>query len=180
MHYSIVISTGKSLSEALIFGSTNRQYDKRLFIDLPVQYMKTTSLEHKENMLCSKIVLNVKTKTKNNLCAQHVLPCSELVVFMYWTGKSMNNLFFILWVSWSKNKCFWQRFTCIGYIMIFFIKLRWPGEKFTTASVDFWPALHSTKVRWSFRQECNWNIRNFSKVKKKEKKKISGISKIRT
>ena len=31
--------TGKSLSEALILGSTNPQYDKRLFIDLPVQYM---------------------------------------------------------------------------------------------------------------------------------------------
>ena len=28
--------TGKSLSEALILGSTNPKYDKRLFIDLPV------------------------------------------------------------------------------------------------------------------------------------------------
>jgi hypothetical protein len=26
-----------------------------------------------QNMLCTKIVLNVKTKTKNNLCTQHVL-----------------------------------------------------------------------------------------------------------
>ena len=39
------ISTGKSFSEALILASTNPQYDKRLFIDLPVQYMKTTSSE---------------------------------------------------------------------------------------------------------------------------------------
>ena len=31
--------TGKSLSEVLILGSTDPQYDKRLFIDLPVQYM---------------------------------------------------------------------------------------------------------------------------------------------
>ena len=40
-----IIDTGKSLSEALILGSTssNPQYDKRLFIYLPVQYMKTTS-----------------------------------------------------------------------------------------------------------------------------------------
>ena len=38
--------TGKSLLEALILTSTNPQYDKRLFIDLPVQYMKTTSSEH--------------------------------------------------------------------------------------------------------------------------------------
>ena len=38
--------TGKSLLEALILASTNPQYDKRLFIDLPAQYMKTTSSEH--------------------------------------------------------------------------------------------------------------------------------------
>ena len=45
--------TGKSLSEAVILGSTNPQYDKRLFINLPVQYMQTTSSEHGENMLCA-------------------------------------------------------------------------------------------------------------------------------
>ena len=38
--------TGKSLSEALIFASTNPQYDKRLFIELQVQYMKIASSEH--------------------------------------------------------------------------------------------------------------------------------------
>ena len=31
--------TGKSLSEALIFASTNQQYDDRLFIELQVQYL---------------------------------------------------------------------------------------------------------------------------------------------
>jgi uncharacterized protein (DUF934 family) len=36
-------STGKSLSEALIFASTNPQYDDRLFIELQVQYMKIPS-----------------------------------------------------------------------------------------------------------------------------------------
>ena len=41
--------TGKSMSEALIFASTNPQYDNRLFIELPVQYMKIPSLEHGEN-----------------------------------------------------------------------------------------------------------------------------------
>ena len=45
--------TGKSLSEALIFASNNLQYDDRLFIELRVQYM-----------LCPKIVLSAKTKTK--------------------------------------------------------------------------------------------------------------------
>ena len=38
--------TGKSFSDVLILASTNPHYDKRLFIDLPVQYRKTTSSEH--------------------------------------------------------------------------------------------------------------------------------------
>jgi hypothetical protein len=38
--------TGKSFSEALILALTNPQYDKRLFIELQVQYMKTTSSVH--------------------------------------------------------------------------------------------------------------------------------------
>ena len=41
-----VTFTGKSFSEAIILASTNPQYDKRLFIELQVQYMKTTSSEH--------------------------------------------------------------------------------------------------------------------------------------
>ena len=36
-------NTGKSFSEAFILASTKPQYDKILFIDLPVHYMKTTS-----------------------------------------------------------------------------------------------------------------------------------------
>jgi hypothetical protein len=69
------ICTGKSLSKALILGSTNQQYDKRLFIDLPVQYMKTTSSEHGENMLCANIALNVKTKKQFvcTTCSPHIL-----------------------------------------------------------------------------------------------------------
>ena len=47
-------ATGKSLSEALLFA------------------------EHGENMLCTKIVLNVR-----NFCTQHVLPRFELGIFMY-------------------------------------------------------------------------------------------------
>ena len=35
--------TGKSLSEALVFASTNPQYDNRKFIELQVQYMKIPS-----------------------------------------------------------------------------------------------------------------------------------------
>ena len=50
-------TTGKSFSEPLILASTNPQYDKRLFIELPVQYMKTTSSEHQENMLKHKLLI---------------------------------------------------------------------------------------------------------------------------
>ena len=39
-------STGKSLSEALIFASTNPQYDKRLFMELPWNLQG-------QNMLCT-------------------------------------------------------------------------------------------------------------------------------
>ena len=53
MEHGIV--TGKSLSKALLFA------------------------EHEENMLCTKIVMNVR----NNFCTQHVLPRFELGIFMY-------------------------------------------------------------------------------------------------
>ena len=54
------IFTGKSFSEGLILESTNPQYDKRLFNELPVQHMKTTSTEHGHNMArtCSARVLS--------------------------------------------------------------------------------------------------------------------------
>ena len=42
--------TGKCLSEALIFASTNPQYEHILFFELQVQYMKIPSSEHGENM----------------------------------------------------------------------------------------------------------------------------------
>ena len=38
--YICFTCTGKSLSEPLIFASTNPQYDDRLFIELQVQYRK--------------------------------------------------------------------------------------------------------------------------------------------
>ena len=75
-------STGKSFSEALILVSTNPQYDKRLFIELRVQYMKIPSSEHVENMLCTQIVFCFDIQ--NNLCTQHVLnmfsTCSQHVL----------------------------------------------------------------------------------------------------
>ena len=77
------LGTGKSMSEALSFASTNPQYNNRLFIELPLQYMKIPSSEHGENMLCTEIVLSVK----NNFCTQHVflrfelgISCIELLI----------------------------------------------------------------------------------------------------
>ena len=51
MHHELLThliknSTCKSLSEALIFTSTNPQYNERLSIELRVQYMKIAILEH--------------------------------------------------------------------------------------------------------------------------------------
>ena len=78
--------TGTSFSEApfLASTSTNPQYYKRLFVDLPVQYMKTTSSEHVVCINCSEC------QNKKNQFVYTT--CSELVVFIYWTGKSTNNL----------------------------------------------------------------------------------------
>ena len=40
------MDTGKSFSKALTLTSTNPQYDLRLIIESPVQYMKIPSSEH--------------------------------------------------------------------------------------------------------------------------------------
>ena len=47
------IVTSKSFSEALILASTNPQYYKRLFVELPVQHMKTIRAEHGKNKFCA-------------------------------------------------------------------------------------------------------------------------------
>ena len=79
-----MVDTGKSLSEAVILASwTNPQYDKRLFIELEVQYMKITSSEHLVYTNCSEC------RNKKQFM---YTTCSELVIFMYWTRNSMNNL----------------------------------------------------------------------------------------
>ena len=64
------VHTGKSFSEALILPPTDPKYDKRFFIELHVQKMKTTSSEHVVYRNCSELSIQ---KTKNNLCTQHVL-----------------------------------------------------------------------------------------------------------
>ena len=59
----IIPATGKSFSEALILASTNPQYDKRMFIDLPVQYMETKSSEQVVYTNCFLFLTYVLTFT---------------------------------------------------------------------------------------------------------------------
>ena len=78
----------KSFLEALICISTNQQYDKRLFIESQVQYRKIPISEH----------VYINCSEWQNKKQFVYTTCSELVVFMYWTGKSMNNLLSYCWL----------------------------------------------------------------------------------
>ena len=62
-------STGKSLSEALIFSSDNPQYDDRLFIELQVQNMKILS-SNLGRTYCVQKLFDIQ----NNFRTQHNLP----------------------------------------------------------------------------------------------------------
>ena len=89
-----IILKGKFFSEALILGSTNPQFDKRLFIELIYQF-STWKLQA-QNMgrtCCVHKLFWMSKQKQKTICVHNMFsPCSELVVFMYWTGKSMNNL----------------------------------------------------------------------------------------
>ena len=60
--------TGKSFSEALILASTIPQYDKRLFIELKVQYMKIASSEHVVYINCSEC----RNENKKTICVHNM------------------------------------------------------------------------------------------------------------
>ena len=57
-----VAPTGKSFSEALILASTKPQYDKILFIELQVQYMKIPSSNLGRTCCVQKLFLTFKTR----------------------------------------------------------------------------------------------------------------------
>ena len=65
------VITGNSLSEALIFASTNPQHDDRLFIEFRITspIHENSKLKPGENMLCTEIVSDIQ----NNFCTPHVL-----------------------------------------------------------------------------------------------------------
>ena len=64
--------TGKSWSEALIFASTNTQYDNRFFIELQVQYMKIPSSNLGRTCCVQKLFLTFRTIFVHNMFS----PCS--------------------------------------------------------------------------------------------------------
>jgi hypothetical protein len=65
--------TGISLSEALIYASTNPQYDDRLFIELQVQYRKISSSNLGRTWCVQKLFLTFRTIFVHNMFS----PCSE-------------------------------------------------------------------------------------------------------
>ena len=75
------------MSEALIFASTNPQYDDRLFIELQVQYMKTPSLNLVRTCCVHKLFLTFRT------------------------------IFVHMFSPFCKEKSFWQRFTCTYFFL---------------------------------------------------------------
>ena len=76
LHISINSVTGKYLSEALIFASTNPQFDNTPFNWLQVQYMKIA-------ILCTQIVGFFCFDIQNNLYTQHVLNSDRPGVTMH-------------------------------------------------------------------------------------------------
>ena len=66
------VITDKSLSEALIFASTNPQYDDRLFIELQIQYMKIPSSNLGRICCVQKLFLTFRTIVVHNMFS----PCS--------------------------------------------------------------------------------------------------------
>ena len=67
-----VLHTGKYLSEALVFASTNPQYDDTLFIELQVQYMKIPSSNLGRTCCVQKLFLTLRTIFVHNMFS----PCS--------------------------------------------------------------------------------------------------------
>ena len=65
-------STGKSLSEALIFALTNPQNDDRLFIELQVQYMKIRSSNLGRTCCVQKLFFTFRAIYVHNMFS----PCS--------------------------------------------------------------------------------------------------------
>jgi hypothetical protein len=87
--YSTWLCTDYFLSDLHILASIDPKYDNRLFIEIQVKsmYKKT---KYKLSPCCvHQFVLNVRTKTKNNLM---YTTCAEPVIFLYLSRNPSNNL----------------------------------------------------------------------------------------
>ena len=83
------------MSEALIFASTNPQYDDRLFIKLQAQYMKLPSSNLGRTCCVQKLFLTFRTIFVHNMFP-HVLQKEELLTKIYLYIDSY--LKFISWI----------------------------------------------------------------------------------
>ena len=98
---TFVIITGYSLSEVLILISINPKYDDILSFELRLQHKKTTS------PVLVVYIHQIVSKQKQFDLHNMYWTCSFLVLNSQFNEQSV----VILWVSWCKNKSFWQRFT---------------------------------------------------------------------
>ena len=109
------------MSEALIFASTNPQYDDRLFIELQVQYMKIPSSNLWRTCCVHKLFLTFRTIFVHNMfspcsakrrASDKGLPVQKFLSFLF-TISSKN----------LKGNYTWQ-YCCVEKSAIFFYKLR--------------------------------------------------------
>ena len=88
--------------------------------DWSLNYEFSTWKLQAQNMLFTQIVLNVKTKTKT-ICVHNMFSWfSELVVFKYWTGNSMDNLLSYCGLVFARKSTSEKVYL---YIIIFLLKI---------------------------------------------------------
>ena len=130
--------TGKSLSEALIFASSNSQYDNRLFIELQVQYMEISS----SNLLCTEIVSDIQ----NNFCVLAMF-CKKKSFWQRFTCNTMESKFFE--VAFLCSKCVWKKIMITHVICVASIDI---GE--VTSHLELWQKFEN------FVQDLSWLFRS--------------------
>ena len=112
--FAYLLVTGKFLSEALIFASTNPQYDNH----------ENSKLKPGENMLCTEIVSDIQ----NNFRTQHVLPmfCKKKSFWQRFTCTSQKNTDYL---RVFRSKIFGQIICCLD--------LRWLAYESTKIRLIF-------------------------------------------
>ena len=88
-----MVFTSKSLSKTLIFASTNPQYENRLFIELPVQYIKFQAQSWGEHVVYRNCFWHSE-QFLYTTCSLHVLQKEELLTKIYLYFKIIVTIFF--------------------------------------------------------------------------------------